>query len=449
MPLTKEQEMQSDFVMQFLRNDMGMTQSAAGAFSFKFRKQAYRIAVLSEMLQDAIQHHIDIYRKQSYAKFCLELAVFPSENAKPLVLPLQFFGAVQVGYHSYTFAPCHNDGPPKIMPARLLVGGIVQVEFCGSWQPLSAYLDEVGTERIEGYNAPLDLERQLRWWHSNGKSFEIQKLPGELRNNIFDHALPVAIQPYPHHNSRGLRRRVVAPKYTIPLMHADKQTYIEMKHVLYHNQTFFIKHVPVMLKTLGNKFLRQQITHMTLSFSHSGYLDLFDFDDEGVVFPHTYTLPGLREMRELKMLEFHINAPSRIAEAPALEGACQIAAVDLIFSVAWASIKGHPVKISGWIKDKQKERIESLANDEKVAYEKWAALTKAATNEVSTLHQYDEFMARMESEEQGGVRLDGKPWEETEVKAELGYVSTLETHTLEHYLTCRCLKKCSATDWTC
>jgi hypothetical protein len=433
--------------MASLRNDMGMTQSAAGLFSYKFRKQGFKIATLSGMLHDAIQHHIDIYRTQSYAKFCLEIAVYPSDDAEPMVLPLRHFGAVQVGYDSYTFSPCHNDGPSKTLPVRLN-GGRVQVQFCGSWRSISAYLDEVKMHRIEGFNAPEDLNRQLRWWKANGKSFDFQKLPGELRNTIFNHSLPDMIQTYPKHKSRGLSRLIVAPKNTLALMHANKQTHDELSHVLYQRKAFLIKHRPVMFKTVNNKSLQQNINHLTLNFSSSGYLDLFNFDWETDILPHKYSFPGLREMK-LTTLEFHINAPSPVAEAKVLEGACQVSAVSLVFIVAWASIKGHPVKISGWIKDSQKKRIETHTNNEKLAYEQWSGFKVAASGEAGTLRQYDEFMAKMESEEQGGVRLDGKSWDETEVEGGLDSVPTHDNYTLKQFMVCNCSVTCEEKTWTC
>jgi hypothetical protein len=107
-----------------------------------------------------------------------------------------------------------------------------------------------------------------------------------------------------------------------------------------------------------------------------------------------------------------------------------------------------PIKISGWVKESQKKRIESLADVERLAYEKWARLKKAVTGKASTLQEYDEFMTRMMEEEQGGVRLDGKAWDELDGKR-VGLASGLTIHNLEHYLECRCLTKCDAAGWTC
>jgi hypothetical protein len=430
---------------------MGVTNFAAVQFCRDFSRPGYKTAVLSGMIREAIYHEIEIYRKQTYKTFGMGISISASGpkdpvSKIPVKLTLPLLGKVVVGYSHYQFAPQHNDKREKTMRVRLHVNG-VQVYFCGSWRPVSAYLDEIGTETSEPFNAEVALDRQREWWEANGKTFDIQNLPVELAEIVFDHALPVVAQPHPMHKCRKLHRLVVAPKDSMALMHVNKRTHDIAERVLYHTKTFFIKHYPILNKTLNSKNLEQNIRNLTLAFSHSGYLHLFNFDQENVTLPHTYTNLHFRNLN-LKSLEVHISAPSKLAETPILEGACQIAAVDLIFSVAWPSIKGHPLTISGWVKESQKKRIESLADEGIVAYKKWASLKLTATNEVSTLSQYDYFKARMMEEEQGGVRLDSKSWEDSEGQPETG-LSALTTHGLEHYLECRCETECSAEDWTC
>jgi hypothetical protein len=468
MALTLEQK-KSVIVKDTLKG-MGMTQSAAGAFSFKFRRSGYNTAILSEMIRDTIYHDIEIYRKQTYATFGMGILVDASGPKDPVFeipqlesieLTLPLLGKVTVGYRQYEFAPYHNEQPWKTMDVRLHLGRI-QVHICGSWQPVSAYLDEVGTDVSESFNAEIALTRQCEWWEANGKHFDMQKLPVELAEIVVDHALPVVAQPNPMHNCRRLSKPAVAhialaqaPKHVrLALMLVNKRTHDITKRVLYKTKTFLIKHYPIMKKTLHTKFLTQNICNLTLAFSHSAYLHLFHFDPENVAVPHTYAISQLREMK-LKTLEIHIGAPSQYAESFLLEDACQVAVVDLIFNVAWPTSKGRPLKISGWVKNSQKKRIESLAKAEQLAYEKWAACKKAATGEVSTLCQYDVFMARMMAEEQGGVRLDGEPWDDDddlEGKREMG-LGLMDRLTadggLKHYLDCRCATKCSAADLTC
>jgi hypothetical protein len=455
MALTLE-EKKRVYVASVLSNEMGMSESAAATFAHQWKGQyACGIEHLTTMVRTAIYHEIDIYRKQTYETFGIGISVSaagrkdPVSNfprLAPMKLTLPLLGEIAIGYHQYKFVLYHNEMCAKTMHVRLHLGGI-QVYFCRAWQPISAYLDEVGTETSEQFNAENALTRQCEWWKANSKSFDIQNLPVELCEIIFDHALPVVAQPYPRHKCRRLSKLVLPPRHAMALMRVNRRTHDITERVLYHTKTFFIKHYPIMKRTLNSRFLAQNIQNLTLSFSHSGYLHLFRFDTKSVERPPTYINSHLRNLN-LKALEIHIAAPSKLAETSILEGACQVAVVDLIFDVAWATIKGHPIKISGWVKESQKKRIESLADVERLAYEKWARLKKAVTGKASTLQEYDEFMTRMMEEEQGGVRLDGKAWGELDGKL-MGLASGLTIHNLEHYLECRCLTKCDAAGWTC
>jgi len=445
-------------IFTVLTNEIGMAETAAATFTHQWKRMhACSTEHLSTMLRAAIYHEIDEYRLQTYQTFGMGVLVSPapskdlnfySPGPEPMELTIPFLGKFTVGYRQYEFAPYHGETPARTMRVRLHLGGI-QVHFCGAWQPVAAYLDEVGTGSTERFDAEVASTRQSEWWKVNGKTFDLKGLPAELRELVYGHVLPFVVQPHPRHKCRGLSRLVVATKHTMALMRANKQIRDEMKHVLYSTKTFVIQHYVIMTKTVCNNLLQQHINRLTLSFSNSGYLDLFHFDqDSSITLPHPLVYPELREMR-LKTFEFHIAAPSHIGE---IEDACQIAAVDLILSVAWPSIKGHPVKISGWVKDSQKERIESLANDMKVPFDEWARLKKSLTAEDgASLSQYDAFMVWTEGEEQGGVRLDGKSWDDWEEKPELGLglVPTLKTSTLEHHLQCRCPTTCCASTWTC
>ena len=449
MALTLEQQKRLS-VSMVLSKEMGMSKFAAATFTHQWKRMhACNTAHLSEMLRAAIYHHIDDYRKQTYDTFGMGFLVSPASSSKsatlePMELTLPFLEKVEVGYRRYTFAPYHNDKPPKTMHVRLRSGGI-QVFFRGSWKPISAYLNEVGTENtVEQFDAELALRRQSEWWKNNGKTFDLNKLPAELREIVYGHVLPVMAQPH-----RRRKCKFVAPNHTMALMRTNKRIHDEVKHVLYQTKTFLIQHYPVMTKTVCNKLLQQNIRHLTLSFSNNGYLNLFHFDPKSITFPFPLIYPELREMK-LKTFEFHIATPSY---TQLIENACQVAAVDLILSLAWPSVKGHPIKISGWIKTSQKERIESLANDEKAAFDKWARLEKTLTGEdAATLGQYDVFNARIEEQEHGGVRLDGKACDDDDDSEEnlgLGLVSMLKTDSVDYYLQCRCVTTCSAADWSC
>ena len=447
-PKMKSKHMLS--VRDLLRNQMGMSDTAASATALRAQRNDPPTAFMRKFLHAAIENQIDEYKKQSFAKFGLDIAVFPTPNGMRLKLLVEHFGEVTVGYHSYTFRPNHNAEPLKTLRVRLFHGGI-QVHFCGSWQPISAYLDEISTDWT--YPAPqhLELERQYYWWRSNGKSFEITKLPGEICNAIFDFAFPSEAQPFP--SSRCLKRGRLVPTYQrsyTALMRTNRQLYQESSDLFYKTTTFSIGHQKLFSKTLDNRFLRDRLRHVRLSLTHSGYLDLFSSKDEDFS-----TKPcvkhQLREMSNLTSLVIHINPPSRITEKVWLEGACQKTAVNMIIDAAWPSIKGLPVTITGSVKDSQKKSIEARVRSERTLYLFFEAWCRDVQKSCS-LRAYDAWMEGMRAEEQGGVRLDGETCAdvretETETETETLWWKNMSTQDLKLDLWCTCEKRCSADDW--
>ena len=262
-------------IRDLLRNKMGMTRSAAGTSALHAHMHKSPTTYMSKFLKAAIEDQIDEYKKQSFAKFGLDIAVNPPSNAKCMELILEHFGKVTVGYHSYIFQPLHSKGSAKILRTRLYHGR-AQVHFCGSWRPVSAYLDEVNTDWTYEVSPEFELNRQYRWWRSNGKSFEITKLPGEIRNAIFDFAFPSEAQPFPTAKCRKSGRLVPTfqRSYTA-LLRTNKQLYIEASDWFYKTTTFTINYPQIFSKTLDNRFLRDRLRQVRLSLTHSEYMDLF------------------------------------------------------------------------------------------------------------------------------------------------------------------------------
>lgn len=158
-------------IVHLLHDEMGMTYSAAASVGWKWQKSHSKTAFISTSVHAAIEHQIDVYRTQTFTKFSMDIAVYPADDATPIVLELPEVGAVTVGYRTYIFDPRHNDEPLRSMPVRLLRGSI-QVRFCRQWQPIAAYLDQISTQL--NYELPLQLalDRQFSWWKTNGKAFK-------------------------------------------------------------------------------------------------------------------------------------------------------------------------------------------------------------------------------------------------------------------------------------
>lgn len=295
-------------VRDLLRGKMGMSDSAAATAALRAHRHDRPSAPMRNFLQKAIEDQIDQYRMQSFAKFGIDIEVSATPNAKRMRVLLEHFGEVTVGYHHYDFQPTHNAEPTKTLRVRLHQGSI-QVHFCGSWHPISAYLDEVGTEWTYPAAPKVELSRQSRWWASNGKSFEITKFPGEIRNMIFDSAFPAEARPF--HLSECAKRNRLVPNFGrsyTALMRTNKQLYEEASDRFYKTTTFTIEHYHLFSKTLNNRFLRDRLHHVRLSLTHSEYLDLFSAKAW-----HVSTTPyvkwQLREMTNLTSLEIHIGPP--------------------------------------------------------------------------------------------------------------------------------------------
>jgi hypothetical protein len=428
-------------ICRLLQDTLGMDEAAAVLTTRQWERtpSESQDAFMGTFVRKAIEAQINEYKKQSFAKFGLEIAVSTTPNEPPrkplkakdrkITLQTRLFGKVEIGHESYYFQPQHVDKAQKRMQIRLCQGA-VQIHLDNSWQPVSAYLDAVSTRRTQSDSPQVELDRQYCWWRTNGKHFNFMKLPGELRNAIFDYVFPSETRP-----GRGRHGKLVPtfqPSYTA-LLRINRQLHREAGDRLYQTTTFLIGHCDISSQVLSNRIFGERLRHVRLDLTHSGYLDLFRYKRE-----ERYVARQLRTMPNLVSLEIHFNAPSSAEEKPWLEGACQRLAIDLIMNAAWPSIRGLPVIITGCITDSQKKAIEARVQVERVLY--GLGLTSGKCND---LRSYDAFTSRMMAEEQGGVRLDGKPWDD-DTKLDWGSMSTWDKKAA---VWCECETKCTEKGW--
>lgn len=440
-----------DSVKKLLRDTMGMSNFAAATVAGNWKVHNSQTADMSTFVHSAIHFQIDQYCKQSCSKFNLKIAVSPADNAGKLTVNWAPFKDDILGHKRYVFGPCHNGEPSKTMRVRLS-GGTVQVHFCGLWQPISAYLDEVGTEVTSPPDSRQDqLDRQSLWWQTNGKPFEILNLPGELRNKIYDVAFPSVVHPFPTHKDRRLGR--IAPTFqhscTAIMKVRNRQLHQESSAIFYQNTTFLVEYPGLLKDTLKNQRIQDRLRYLRLDLTHTDYLSLFRFSpqdlDSG---PHV--VHELRELANLESLEIHFKAPSRITDATWLEGACQKSAVDVIMKAAWASIKGLPVTFTGYIKDSQKKTIEACVRSEREPYVMFETWCRDIGKRSSPL-AYDAWVGRMKTEEHGGVCLDGETSGEAlvdETEDALAKWKGVSLQELKAAVRCTCGTKCTKDTWS-
>lgn len=449
LPSNKTHEMEPKHlqsILALLRDQMGMCHKAASNIAKHASKHNSPKVYMSTFLHAAIEEQINEYRKQSFAKFGLMISVYPSPNARQMELFVEHFDKVTIGYHSYVFKVQHNKTPKKAMRVRLFRGSI-QVQFCGSWRPVAAYLDEIGTDWTHPECLERQLDHQRSWWKANGKSFDITKFPGEIRNAMYDCVFPAEAQPFPSSRKNNHVAPTFQRSYTA-LMRTNKQLHDEASDWFYNTTTFTIDYRHLFSKTLDerNHFLRDRLRHVRLALDHSEYLELFSpraWDAS----TKPYVKHQLRKMSNLKSLEIHFHAPSRIATKTWLEGACQKTAVDMIMDAAWPSIRGLPVTITGYVKDSQKKAIEAHVQSERNMYGLYETFCRGIGKPFS-LGAYDSWVEWMMAEKEGGVRLDGEP----RVEVEADEVNRLQwncmsTQDLRMLMWCSCEKRCCLEEW--
>jgi hypothetical protein len=447
-PTHKMQSKHLQSILSLLRDKMGMNHKAASEIANRASKHHPPTAYISTFIHAAVEEQINVYRKQSFAKFGLMISVYPSPKATRMQVSLEHFGKITVGYHSYVFHPNHNEAPAKVVHVRLSQGSI-QVYFCGSWHPISAYLDEVNTDWTYPECMELQLDRQYEWWTANGKSFEITTLPGEIRNAIFDFVFPSQARPFP--TSKCRNNDHLAPTFQCSytaLMRTNNQLRQEASDRFYRTTTFSIEHALLLDRTLRNDILRNRLRRVRLSLDHSQYLDLFS-SKPWVISHEPYVNRQLRKMSNLESLEIHFRAPSRIATKTWLEGACQKTAINMIIDAAWPSIKCLPVVISGYVKDSQKKEIEARVQSERDAYAFFEAQCRAIGKHCS-LPVYDAWIEgeMAEEKEQGGVRLDGEPWAAVDAgESEALQWNCMSNQDLREIMWCTCEERCSLDTW--
>jgi hypothetical protein len=111
----------------------------------------------------------------------------------------------------------------------------------------------------------------------------------------------------------------------------------------------------------------------------------------------------------------------------------------MIVNAAWPSIRGLPVNITGYVKDSQKKSIQARVQIERELY----GLSLASGN-CSSLSDYDAFARRMMAEEQGGVRIDGRAWDDERTDADWSDLSDGEKNAA---VWCVCETKCTKKGW--
>jgi hypothetical protein len=397
-----------------------------------------KATVHMDYIAEALARDIQAYRLLSYDNFALHLRVHSAEYAKELRNAKGTF----IGYRAYMF---DQWGTEKRMDVQVRCANGVQVKYMKKWVPVSEYMKNL--ERLEesvSNTVQWRYEHQWMWWKSNGKTFRFLALPQELRELIYWIAFGPVIQPYPTAKARRLPRNFVLPAEKKPgtsMLRLNRQTAMEAKHMLYLYSTFSLQHRPILGRLIRNPSTAPLLRKVELELSHYDFLKLFG---ARITEDISYE-PGVAAMHiadlELKLLTLKFAPPSLNTEQVWLDGACQRIVTSWILDSAWKWVRGHPVQVSGYIKNSQKRTFEADCITERNKFESWRKVRLLVGLSEGTLAEYHEWLDWMEGEEDGGVRVDG-------AKNLVVEERLLKTNwEFEFPPTCWCFPKCTPKTW--
>ncbi|KAK5104850.1 hypothetical protein LTR62_002776 [Meristemomyces frigidus] len=375
-------------------------------------------ASISKLPKDHILRLIDEevkqYRAESLENY-LQVGegphVHPSNNAHELHNALGKW----IGWSEYIVEEWASPG--KALTVRLTRHAKVQILHMGRWKSITEFLtlgNQLGAPH-EKFHGSL-----WQWWRLNGKHFPLLDLPRELRDQIYAFSHGPQNHPFP---SSKLRRPGQYPwpfQSPLPgfnLIRTKKQVARESLEVLYLQVPFLLQHIGLFSRLLlSPRSPLERIRRLELALSHRQFFRLFGLatsassDGSSDRFMPGYAasrrVRALRRM-ELTSLTLRVARPSWSTENDDFDGACQLEVVKWLQESALPWVRGHPVTVTGYIKDAQKVPFEEACRAEQKRFGLWRKQKDAVDGTVGNLVEYDEWADMVDGEVDGGVRVDG------------------------------------------
>ncbi|KAF1990449.1 hypothetical protein K402DRAFT_451408 [Aulographum hederae CBS 113979] len=244
-------------------------------------------------LERALNAEYQNLRKSDYHCYCLDLAIWPATSfVADMVNGMSSIQVFCFGYSSWD--------TPHVAPVQLITSvdstPSILVRHNGEWKSLLSFL----TTCIRNPHPSTSFPILREMWDSNGKSFPLESLPAELRENIyhkaFTHGLPPTathpqIFPYRYAEPSRKTSRFGAQGYVptryrpnLGLFFTNKRVYAEASHLLYTTSIWhFTPAEPgrglrdpfsAFLKTL-HPIDRAKIRFVELHYTHKELLKLF------------------------------------------------------------------------------------------------------------------------------------------------------------------------------
>ncbi|KAF2769942.1 hypothetical protein EJ03DRAFT_326849 [Teratosphaeria nubilosa] len=392
------------------------------------------------------EREIEAWRIRSFDSFLVTVRVDAPITAGPVYNRNGGF----VGHDTYVFewrgmADGHAETLRKTMKVQMRSNGTVKIEYRGRWTPLSDFLKDLKIPYAEVLpSKQRSLDVQCNWWKANGKVFKLMALPVELRDLIYQFGFGPQVEPYPTSKTRriggniGALEAIKARKPTSGLLLLNRQIGEEASHALYLYTTFFVQHKGIFHRLMSNVHTRPLLRRIELALPHHEFINLFGYQASGDDAKDRSMAVTIMPQLKLSCLELVFAPPPNKKDI--LDIPCQRSVVSLILSSAWPWVRGQPVKLGGWIKDRQERVFEAACLVERKRFDVWRERNCAVGLPEGSLLEYHDWVHWEETEEHGGVSLTGNSKSPRDVVEPREEEEALP-------LNCHCAPMCTQETW--
>jgi hypothetical protein len=289
------------------------------------------------------------------------------------------------------FPSCGRDRKMRARTRR----GQVQVRLNNKWVLMIDYLekeskrDALNPNYLPRFDAQSALDAQRKWWDANKKPFRFLDLPSELRTEIIRQAAPQdAIEPFARHHKRGILPRNIPliserNQMASGLLRCNKMVAREMREYMFKWLPLLFNHQQLLSKTLRMNawFPRKHLTLLTLALpTYKAYINLFGLDARNIATDAEITIAGEEDTAihlcrdHLPCIKkFEIIIPSLDVLDHSYVDHCQTTATTMLIEIMWPFIQGHPIVITGKVKNWQKKYWEREFNKAHIDFERTKA----------------------------------------------------------------------------
>ena len=400
---------------------------------------------------NALERAIHTWKCSSIETFELAIHLWPSHDSIPVFDKKDNW----LGLDKYIIQVFGQETRP--ISVRLGSRDRVWVKLDDIWVPVSDALDALNCSKADDSDDKQPItyrnHKLKKWWAVNGKTFNFLGLPPEIRELIYGFMFGSNVEAFDSRGSKARKYQTLFQREQLgSLLRVDHLVRREARHVLFERTLFSTHSYSDTNRLLSSLQPRIQIRKLEISLSNEHFFRLFGGlpVKDGEISCPLKAAKALRTM-ELDELRLRIELPNLFSDGP-MDNGCHKKVVEWILEVAWPFIRGHPVKIVGAIRTKQKYAYQAACREQREEFLLWRRQRVAVGESEGTLSDWDDDVEELqdESEEgnEGGVQLEngdalGKMPEKKSVKKwRPGKVNITADPPC-----CVCRPRCSKRDW--